>query len=480
MKQILYVGSEAAPFAATGGLGDVLGSLPNEVASAGGDDVDVRVVLPLYGSVKQEFRREMKLEAEFKVQLAWRWVYCGIKSLSRGGVTWYFIDNASYFKREGGLYGHFDDGERFAFFCSAVMEMLRVLSFYPDILHANDWQSALTVIYAKRRYGLMPGYCDIKTIFTIHNIEYQGKYGFEILGDVFGLSAEDRSIVENDGCINLMKGAIQCCDLLTTVSPRYAGEIQSPEYAHGLEEIIRRNNYKLRGILNGIDYTSYNPKTDPALPVRYSSRTPEKKRENKIVFQKSMALPVDPDKPLFAMITRLAEHKGLDLVRAAIDRILSEDLQFVILGTGEYGYEQYLHGLESRYRDKVRSIILFDRELSRRIYAAADYFIMPSKSEPCGLSQMIASRYGAIPITRETGGLADSIHGYWEENGRLHGNGFTFANYSADELYDRVRAALGLYADQDKFRRFVTRVMRTDFSWEHSARQYLALYGVNI
>ena len=477
MKQILFVGSEAAPFAATGGLGDVLGSLPKEIAAAAGDDADIRVVIPLYEAIGEEYRSQMRLEAEINVKLAWRNLYCGIKSLYKDGVTWYFIDNEQYFKREA-LYGHYDDGERFAFFCAAVMEMMAAVSFYPDYMHANDWQSALTVIYAKRKYGLMPGYADIKTVFTIHNIEYQGIYGFEILGDVFGLDASDTQIVENNFCINLMKGAIQCCDILTTVSPRYASEIRSAEFAHGLESIIESNSYKLCGILNGIDYVSYDPKTDKSLWVNYSSRTPDKKKENKTELQKMLGLPVDKNIPMFAMITRLAAHKGLDIVCDAVERILERDVQLVVLGTGNFEYEEFLRDLQERYGNKVRSLIMFNRDMSRKIYAAADFFIMPSKSEPCGLSQMIASRYGTVPITRETGGLADSIHGYYEENGKLLGNGFTFANYSAMELYDRVDAALWLYSDTEKFLKFVTRVMRVDFSWKRSAVDYLKMYGI--
>ncbi|MBR2453551.1 MAG: glycogen synthase [Clostridia bacterium] len=477
MKKILFVGSEAAPFAATGGLGDVLGSLPKEIAAAGGENVDVRVVLPLHAMVKDEYRAEMKTEAEFTVALAWRRLYCGIKSLKKDGVTWYFIDNEQYFKRTA-LYGQFDDGERYAFFSTAVLQMMQVLNFYPDYMHANDWQSALTVIYAKRKYAFVPEYSGIRSVFTIHNIEYQGIYDFAILGDVFDLHEADRSFIENDGCINLMKGAIQLCDILTTVSPRYAGEIQSAEFAHGLQSIISANAYKLRGILNGIDYISYDPKTDKALAKNFTYRSVKNKAENKTAFQEMMHLPVNADIPMYAMITRLATHKGIDIVCAMIERLLCEDVQFVLLGTGDGAYEEFFRDLEGKYRDKVRSLIMFDRDISRKLYAAADFFIMPSKSEPCGLSQMIASRYGTVPITRETGGLADSIHGYYEENGKLCGNGFTFANYSAEELLDRALAAKGLYADKEKFEKFVSQIMRVDFSWARSANEYLDMYQV--
>jgi len=353
-----------------------------------------------------------------------------------------------------------------------------VLNFYPDYMHANDWQSALTVIYAKRKYAFVPEYSGIRSVFTIHNIEYQGIYDFAILGDVFDLHEADRSFIENDGCINLMKGAIQLCDILTTVSPRYAGEIQSAEFAHGLQSIISANAYKLRGILNGIDYISYDPKTDKALAKNFTYRSVKNKAENKTAFQEMMHLPVNADIPMYAMITRLATHKGIDIVCAMIERLLCEDVQFVLLGTGDGAYEEFFRNLEGKYRDKVRSLIMFDRDISRKLYAAADFFIMPSKSEPCGLSQMIASRYGTVPITRETGGLADSIHGYYEENGKLCGNGFTFANYSAEELLDRTLAAKGLYADKEKFEKFVSQIMRVDFSWARSANEYLDMYQV--
>ncbi len=476
MKKILYVGSEAMPFVSTGGLADVLGSLPKEIAKKEG--YDVRVVIPLYGAIKDEYRVKMEKVCEFYINLAWRSEYCGVFELKQDNVTYYFIDNEKYFKRQG-LYGHFDDGERFAFFSLAVMEMLPRLDFYPDIMNANDWQTALTVIYAKRKYGLVEGFSGIKTVFTIHNIEYQGKYGFDILGDIFALAPSDADIVAYDGCVNLMKGAIQCCDILTTVSPRYAMEIRTPEYSHDLHHIIESNSYKLHGILNGIDYRLYDPKNDDLIDVKYTPASPKKKEENKLAFQKAMALPEDRDIPMYAMITRLVSHKGLDLFCAIARRMLEDNIQIVILGTGDSHYESFLRRLEDDYHDKVRSIILYDRALSKKIYASSDFFIMPSKSEPCGLSQMIASRYGSVPITRETGGLADSIHGYWEEDGKLMGNGFTFYNYSSDELYDRYKASLHLYGDRVKYRKFVSKVMKEDFSWESSAEKYLEIYGLN-
>ena len=477
MKKILFVGAECMPFAATGGLGDVMGSLPAAIKSAAGDEVDVRVVLPLYGQISDTWRKKMKPVAEYTLPLAWRQQYCGVKSLCKDGVTYYFIDNEYYFRRDT-LYGCFDDGERFAFFCKAAVDMLSRVGFYPDVLHAHDWQAALSLVYLDRKYRAIAGYENIRTVFTIHNIEYQGKYDFLILGDVFELDEATRHIVEYDGCINLMKGAIVCADRVSTVSPRYAEEICTAEYAHGLHPILCQNRGKLGGILNGIDYKYYNPGTDAGIAKKFNWRTIGDKYENKTALQREIGLPERTDVPLLAVISRLAAHKGLDLVSKMVYNILeTENVQLVVLGRGENIFEEFFSRLESEYPDRVRALITYDRDLAKRIYAATDIFLMPSKSEPCGLSQMIASRYGAIPVTRETGGLYDSIKGYWEHDGVIEGNGFTFANYSADELCDRTRAAVTLWQDEAKRRRLVQKIMRTDFSWKNSALQYLDLYG---
>ena len=476
MKKILFVGSEAMPFVATGGLGDVLGSLPAALKKEGGEDIDVRVVLPLYRAVKSEWRAQMQDECITWVDLGWRHLYCGVKSLVKDGVTYYFIDNETYFNRDG-LYGHFDDGERYAFFCTAALELLNRINFYPDILHAHDWQAALSVVYLKRKYGLIEGYDKIRSVFTIHNIEYQGKYSFDILGDVFNLADSDRQIMEWDNCINLMKGAIQCCDIVSTVSPKYSEEIRGYEYSHGLCGILNDNAYKLRGILNGIDYVYNNPAKDNAINTKFSKKSVEKKVQNKLAFQREMALPENPDIPMIAMITRLASHKGVDLVCDIAYRLADEDIQFVVLGTGEAGYENFLRELEYNRKDKVRSIIKYDRDQSKRIYAAADIFLMPSKSEPCGLSQMIASRYGAIPVTRETGGLYDSIKNYYEENGKIYGNGFTFADYNSDALYNALKNAINICKEKDKYNKLVYKIMDTDFSWSASAKKYIEMYN---
>lgn len=477
MKKILFVGSEAMPFAATGGLGDVLGSLPAAIKARYGEDADVRVVMPLYDAVSENWRAEMKTEAVFTVSLSWRRQYCGVRSLVHDGVTYYFIDNEYYFRR-GALYGQYDDGERFAFFSMAVVEMLEHISFYPDILHAHDWQAALSVVYLNQLFRWKEGYAGIRTVFTIHNIEYQGKYDPKILTDVFGLSSFDWRLMEYDGCINLMKAAIVCADKVTTVSPRYAGEIRSSEYGHGLEHILDAFGYKLIGILNGIDYKYYDPATDPAIAANYSADHLKGKEKDKLALQKEVGLPERTDIPMLAVVSRLVTHKGLDLIREMMyGMVQNHDLQLVVLGKGEVQYEDYFRWLEAQFPDKVRALITYDRDLSKRVYAASDIFLMPSRSEPCGLSQMIASRYGSIPVVRETGGLYDSIKGYWEENGEVRGNGFTFANYNATELYDRTDAALGVWWDPEKREKLLKKIMTTDFSWRVSAEKYMEMYG---
>lgn len=474
MRKILFVGAEVMPFAATGGLGDVLGSLPTALKKEYPDDIDVRVVMPLYDAIKPEWREQMKLEAVFNLQLSWRNLYCGVLSLEKDGVTYYFIDNEYYFKR-GALYGYDDEAERYAFFCKAAVEMLGVLGYYPDVLHAHDWQAALTLPYLNFQYRWRREYQNIKTVFTIHNIEYQGQYGYDVLGYVFGLDYSD--YFDYNGCVNLMKCAIEMANTVTTVSHRYSEEIKSDEYSHGLAPILNNNAHKLTGILNGIDYKYYNPETDKEIFMNFKSGELDKKVKNKTELQRKLGLPEREDVPLVAIISRLASHKGLDLIReVAYGLVDNNDIQLVVLGKGEYQYEDFFRELERNRNDKVRALIMYDRDLSKRIYAAADIFLMPSKSEPCGLSQMIASRYGAIPVVRETGGLYDSIKGYWLLNGTILGNGFTFANYYAGELYERTVAALELYHDKELYPKFAKKIMDTDFSWGISARKYYMLY----
>ena len=474
MKKILFVGAEVMPFAATGGLGDVLGSLPTALKKEYKENIDIRVVMPLYDAIKAEWRNQMKLEAVFNLQLSWRNLYCGIHSLEKDGVTYYFIDNEYYFKR-GALYGYGDDAERYAFFCKAVIEMLGVIGYYPDILHAHDWQAALTLPYLNFEYRWRREYQNIKTVFTIHNIEYQGQFSHDVLSYVFGFDYSD--YLDYNGCVNLMKCAIEMANMVTTVSPRYSEEIKSDEYSHGLAPILNKNAHKLTGILNGIDYQYYNPEADKEIFMNFSSGELDKKVKNKTELQRKLGLPEREDVPLVAIISRLASHKGLDLVReVAYGLVDNNDMQLVVLGKGEAQYEEFFTELERNRNDKVRALMLYDRDLSKRIYAACDIFLMPSKSEPCGLSQMIASRYGAIPVVRETGGLYDSIKGYWLLNGTILGNGFTFANYYAGELYERTCAALELYHNKELYPKFAKKIMDTDFSWGISARKYYMLY----
>lgn len=474
MKKILYVASESLPFASSGGLGDVIGSLPCAVKRECVDD-DVRVVMPLYSSISDEYRSKMTKICEFTVTLAWRNQYAGIYSYCKDGVIYYFIDNEYYFKRSS-LYGSFDDGERFAYFCSAVMQMMSKLGYFPDILHANDWQAALCVIYLKTTYSHLKEYQGIKTVFSIHNILYQGVYSFDILGDIFDLNEQWSSIVDYNGTINLMKGAIVCCDKLCTVSEKYANEIKTSYFAHGLEYITQSNAEKTVGILNGIDLDYYDPSKDTCLARNYTWRSFKRKAENKHSLQQRLDLP-ESDCPMISMITRLTDQKGLDLVKAVIDEILNDDIQFVLLGTGDRGYEDFFTSLQQRHPDKVRSIIAFDKDLSKMIYASSDIFLMPSKTEPCGLSQMICSRYGTVPVVRETGGLYDSIKPYVESQDGFEGNGFTFANYNAHDMMYTLRLAISLYSDGEKWSKLVKKVMRTDFSWNKSAKSYIDLYN---
>ncbi len=466
--KVLYATSEAKPFAASGGLADVAGSLPKALRVR---LVGCRVVLPLYESVPQELRETMTFLTSFSVPVAWRRQYCGVFEAKHNGVIYYLLDNQYYFKRAG-LYGHYEDAERFAFFARAVIEMIRYIDFKPDIIHANDWQSALIPVYYSLFYAGQEGYEDIKTVFTIHNIQYQGKYGMEILEDVFGIPQSARPIVEQDGCVNLMKGAIETADRVTTVSPTYAGEILDPWYSHGLDPILRLREWKLSGILNGIDTDEYNPETDPQIYRHFSAEDPSGKAENKRALQERLDLPQTAELPLIGMLSRLVTHKGLDLVKYVIDELLGDSLQMVILGSGDWVYENFFREVQGRFPDKFRYCAGFVPELAQKIYAASDIFLMPSKSEPCGLSQMVACRYGAVPVVRETGGLKDSI----QDCGDGFGNGFTFKTYNANDMLYAVRRALGAYANKNDWPILVERALRSDFSWGRSANEYMKLY----
>ncbi len=465
---VLFCASEAAPFAASGGLGDVAGSLPRAIRNR---KVACRVVMPLYGDIKPEWREKMKYLTNFNVPVGWRNQYCGVFEMTWDGVKYYFLDNEYYFKRMG-LYGFYDDGERFAFFSRAILEMLFHIDFKPDIIHTNDWETALVPVYLNLYYRHLEEFRNIKTVFTIHNIQYQGKYGLEILEDTVGVSRADAHILEYDGCANFMKGAIECADKVTTVSPSYAGEILDPWYSHGLDGLLRKKQYKLCGILNGIDTKGYDPATDKNLAENYDSATFAKgKPVCKKDLQEIFGLH-DWPVPVVAMVTRLVGHKGVDLVRHVAQEIVNNGCQLVVLGSGEHEYESFFGDLAARNPGSVGVKIGFIPSLARKIYGGADMFLMPSKSEPCGLSQMVALRYGTIPIVRATGGLRDSIH----DSGDGQGNGFVFDNYNAHEMLHAILRAKEGYEHAEGWQVLVKRAMECDYSWSASAKQYVDMY----
>ena len=471
---ILYAASEAVPFCKTGGLADVAGSLPPALAEQG---VRTAVILPLYQRVKEAFGGQLTFRCFDYVDLAWRHAYCGLFSMEKDGVTWYFLDNEQYFRRPD-LYGYMDDGERFGFFSRAVVRMLEHLDFWPDVIHCNDWQTALIPIYLKDD-GVREARCrSIRTVLTIHNIEYQGRYGAECLGDLFGLDqgwADDGTLMM-DGDVNLLKGAILCADAVNAVSPSYAQELKDPYFAHRMESILTRCGGKLTGVLNGIDMKLYDPAADPRISARYSVDDLAGKAACKAALQKALGLNPEPDTPIIAMVSRLVSHKGLDLLREVMGSIMELPVQFVVLGSGDAGYEDFFRWSAGQYPGRMAVRIGYDETLSMAIYAGADLFLMPSRSEPCGLSQMIAMRYGTVPIVRETGGLKDSVCPY--EAWRDAGTGFTFANYSSADMLHVIREAVSLYRDDPAaFARLRRRAMEQDFSWDRSAGEYLKIYA---
>lgn len=468
-NSILFAGGEILPFAATGGLGDVLGSLP-EAVKRRRRSMDVRAVMPLYSKVSAEWRKKMTFVKSITVKVAWRQEYCGIFSLKKGGVMYYFIDNEKYFSRPS-LYGEFDDAERFAFFSGALLDLMSAVDFFPQVLHANDWQTAPAVIMLKSNYSSDERYKAVKAIYTIHNVDYQGDFDMSIYDDVFGFDWKVRDKVDFYGRINLTKGAVELADFITTVSPNYARQIQTPEYAHGLDGVLSAASYKLDGIINGIDYKLNDPENDPDIPKNFSSDDLSGKAECKAELQRRFGLEVRRDVPLIAMISRLAGHKGFDLVMRVCDEMMQNDVQFVLLGTGEKQYEEFFRRFADRHQKRAGVSISYDRKLSKLIYAGADMFLMPSKSEACGLAQMIASRYGTVPIVRETGGLYDTIKPYG-----AGGNGFTFSAYNAHDMLYVIREAEGVYRDADKWHELMLRAMSVDFSWGASAKKYISMY----
>ena len=466
--KVLYATSEAYPFAMSGGLADVAGALPKALRKR---LVGCRVVMPLYETVSEELRSKMTFVTSITVPVSWRRQYCGIFEAKYDGVIFYLLDNQYYFKRNG-LYGHYDDAERFAFFSRAVLEMIPHVDFVPEVIHCNDWQTALIPVFLDTIYKKNELYRNIKTVFTIHNIQYQGKYGNEIVEDVLGVPSEGAHLIEYDGGVNLMKGAIECADRVTTVSPSYADEIKDPWYAHGLDAIIRARDFKLSGIVNGIDTEVYNPETDTHLWANYSAEDLSGKAKNKEELQKMAGLPVNSDIPVIGIVSRLVTHKGLDLVKCVFEQMLALNVQFVVLGSGEWEFETFFYSMAAAHPDKVSLKLGFVPDYARKIYAGADIFLMPSKSEPCGLAQMIALRYGTIPIVRETGGLKDTVKDSFDNEG----NGFTFSNYNAHDMAYVVERAVKGFENKEGWEILVKRAMGCDNSWGKSANTYIKLY----
>ena len=467
--KVCFIAAEAAPFVKVGGLGDVIGSLPKALRELG---VDARVILPLYSSIDRE-RFGLKYKAYQFVDLGWRHSYCGIFETEVDGVPCYFVDNEQYFNRDS-IYGQIDDGERFAFFSKAALEILPALDFKPDVVNVNDWHTALSVIYLdvlKSREAEF--YKDMKSVLSIHNIEFQGRFNPYEMGNLFGLENKYFDALIYNGDVNLLKGAIQLADRVNTVSETYAREILDPYFSYGLDKILTVEQGKLRGILNGIDVDKFNPKTDPMIPVNYDLKTFEDKVQNKLAFQKEMDLEVNADIPLIGMVTRLTHQKGIDLILQASEEILKTGAQLVILGTGDAHYESALRSLEHYRHDRVRSILLFSNEMSAKIYAASDLFLMPSKTEPCGLSQLISMRYGTVPVVHRVGGLRDTVIPFTG----VEGNGFTFESFQAGDMMDAIyRALTCFYQSPDEWKQIIKNNLQKDVSWEQSAKKYLDLY----
>lgn len=474
--QIVFASAECAPFVKTGGLGDVAGSLPAALVRAG---AEVIVMVPKYATIKDEYKAQMEHFSDFYVSLGWRNEYCGLEKLEHDGVTYMFIDNERYFARDY-PYGFFDDGERFAFFSKAITESLQHLpaGFECDILHCNDWQTALAPVFLREFYQGLPLYERVKTVFSIHNVAFQGQFSDTVMEDILGVAhiPAAASQLRCDACsINYMLGALHYADAITTVSPTYAGEIQTPEFGEGLDGVLRERSYALQGILNGIDVAGFDPATDKRIAANYTIDDRSGKAVCKAKLQEELGLEVRDDRPLMVMVTRLTRQKGMDLVMYALDRILSGGVQVAVLGTGDRDYEDGLRYFQDKYPGTMAARIEFDPALSQRMYAAADMFLMPSKFEPCGLSQIIAMRYGTLPIVRETGGLKDTVIPYNEFTGE--GTGFSFSNFNGDEMGDAVfRAARLFWDNRDAWNQLVTQAMSQDFSWTRSADKYLDLY----
>ncbi|MDV4152631.1 glycogen synthase GlgA [Clostridium sp. AL.422] len=471
--KILFAASEANPFIKTGGLGDVMGALPVALKELG---ADARVIIPNYRDINEEIKSKLKYIKNFTVKVGWRNQYCGILEYDYEGVKFYLIDNEYYFKR-GGLYGYYDDGEKFAFFSRAILEFLKHNDWIPDIVHCNDWQTAMVPVLHKLEYINDEKFKNMKTILSIHNLFFKGMFSPEVLPELFGYDYEPyfNGSLEHNGAVSFLKGGINYADRVITVSKSYAEEIKTSEYGEQLDGLLRYRGDYLEGIVNGIDYKEYNPSKDKFIKYKYSCKSIAKKARNKEELQKELNLPINKNIPMIGMVTRLTHQKGCDLITRMLDELLQEDIQVVILGTGDYMYEESFKSFSNRYPNKVSSNIRFSNELAHKIYAASDMFLMPSLFEPCGLGQLIALRYGSVPIVRETGGLRDTVTPYNEYN--EIGNGFGFKNYSSEELLNITRYALSIFRNKNRWNKIVKQAMESDNSWEKSAKEYMRIYN---
>ena len=471
--KVLYVAAEAVPFAKTGGLADVAGSLPKALKE---DGVDVRVIMPKFGKIPEKYRDNMEHIYDGEINVAWRSKFVGLDKYELDGVTYYFVDNEEYFNREG-FYGYDDDAERFSFFCRAVLNLLPAMDFWPDVINTNDWHAGLVNVFLKLEHMGDERYEKIKTVYTIHNLKYQGVFPKNVMADVLGLDWKyfNNGDLEFYDAVNFMKGGIIYADHVTTVSRTYANEIQYPYFGEHLDGLLRARQDDLTGIVNGIDYDAYNPSTDKMIFKNYDDTTLDRKRDNKTELQNKLGLPVDRNVPLVAIVSRLVEPKGMDLIVRMMDEILQhEHIQLVVLGTGEKRYEDWFKGLAWRFPKEVSTNIYFSNELAHRIYASADIFLMPSNYEPCGIGQPIALRYGTIPVVRLTGGLRDTVTQYDKYTGK--GNGFVFENYNAHEMMYSLKRALSAYENYEIWHRIQENAVHSDFSWKNSAKEYEALY----
>ncbi|WP_216829328.1 glycogen synthase GlgA [Alkalihalobacterium elongatum] len=466
---VLFIASECTPFIKTGGLADVIGSLPSSLKNTG---VNVSIMLPNYSDIPEEYKDQMTLIKTLTVHVGWRKQYCGLLQLVHKGITYYFIDNEYYFKRKG-LYGHYDDGERFAFFNHAVIDCLPYLDEKPQVLHCHDWQTGLIPAYIKTMYTYRPFYRELKTVFTIHNLMYQGIYSASIFHDLLNFSDEHFFGIEYNGCINFMKAGLFHSDVLTTVSETYSKEIQYPYFGEKLEDMLIYRKDDLHGIVNGVDYDEYNPETDPYIYKNYS-QSPIEKMVNKRLLQEELGLPKVDEVPMVAIVSRFVEQKGFPLIRHVLDELLSLDIQLVILGTGDVEFEHAFEEAAYRFPNKVSTNIKFSEPLARKIYAASDLFLMPSRFEPCGIGQLIALRYESVPIVRETGGLKDTIQPYDEFS--YSGNGFSFTNYNAHDMLYTIKRAISFYNDKEHWSQLLKNVYQSNYSWEQSAKRYTDLY----